>query len=198
MSIYQHAQNVTKRFLTFWSKIPLSETNKKDQKPKIINTIITSVINKVTAFDKKNKNREKKSNMKGTTSEEQTCFVQAIQKCWDEKSQKFKNLYNIILFSTVLYKECQVKKCKNDDIQIHHVRALYKKLTRNYATISMKSTKKKKIKIRYIESALRRKQISLCKKHHLDIYTRQLTHFDIKNTLKSIKLLNKNNLEINF
>jgi len=62
---------------------------------------------------------------------------------------------------------CAVQGCTNDNIEVHHVRAL--KRTRKGFTIESISNKGKSIKgLSMIESALKRKQIPLCKKHHAE------------------------------
>lgn len=115
--------------------------------------------------------------------------------------EDFKNLEKPLVkmsIPKVLYKECQVKGCNSTDLEIHHVRALYKKISRNLATLSVKSGKKYTYGVKAIESSLGRKQIPLCNKHHLDIHIGGLTHLDMKSDPSSLKLLNKNRLEIKF
>jgi hypothetical protein len=109
--IYLYAWSTARRFLTNL-KLPLSETDEKDLNPKTIDTTRIS-IPKVSIKLGKNKNFGSRFNMEGTTSDELTKFIHAIQKCWDEKSYKFKNLYQVAFAEETLqiaYKEILKKK----------------------------------------------------------------------------------------
>jgi hypothetical protein len=62
---------------------------------------------------------------------------------------------------------CAVKGCENRDIEVHHVRALVRKRA-GYKIESIKNNGKTIKGLAMIESALARKQIPLCKKHHVE------------------------------
>ena len=103
-SIRPHARSAARRYTT--GSEPLCETDKNDSKPVPTDTVITSVCDKLTLY--KSKVSGKKSNMEGTTNAEQTRFVKAMQKCFDNKSKTFKNLFRVAFAEETLqmaYKE---------------------------------------------------------------------------------------------
>jgi len=61
---------------------------------------------------------------------------------------------------------CAVKGCEASDIEVHHVRALSRK-RRGYSVESINNFGKKIKGFAMVESALTRKQIPLCKEHHI-------------------------------
>jgi RNA-directed DNA polymerase len=76
--------------------------------------------------------------MEGTTSDGQAQFVHAIQKCWDEKSYKFRNLYKIIFTEETLrmaYKEVLAKKrasiLKDDEMHLNTFKNISDRLFRS-------------------------------------------------------------------
>jgi len=62
---------------------------------------------------------------------------------------------------------CAVEGCDNRDIEVHHIRALARKRV-GYKIESIKNYGKSIRGLAMIESALTRKQIPLCKKHHAE------------------------------
>jgi hypothetical protein len=62
---------------------------------------------------------------------------------------------------------CAVEGCEAHDIEVHHVRSLIRK-RRGYIIESIKNHGKRIKGLAMIESALSRKQIPLCKKHHTE------------------------------
>jgi len=69
------------------------------------------------------------------------------------------------------YSKCAVKNCSTptENIEIHHMRRLYKEIDENgYIIIKGKSRKLKGKKA--FESGLTRKQIPLCRNHHKDLH----------------------------
>ncbi len=65
-----------------------------------------------------------------------------------------------------LFSKCAVIGCTNKDIEIHHVRAL-QRIKHGYFIKSIKSKDKSLRGSSKIESALNRKQIPLCREHHV-------------------------------
>jgi len=61
--------------------------------------------------------------------------------------------------------KCAVNECTNNDIEVHHVRAL-RRTKKNFLVESIKSGNKTLKNISMVESALSRKQIPLCREHH--------------------------------
>jgi len=87
-----------------------------------------------------------------------------------EDPGKYRELFNSpiakLSLPKQLYKKCAVKECPETRIEVHHVRKLERKV-KGYVVISVKSKKDRtKDPLETIESALTRKQIPLCKKHH--------------------------------
>jgi len=75
-------------------------------------------------------------------------------------------LSNMAINST----QCAVRDCSNTDIEVHHIRKLYRRTKDgdgNY-TIIVKGRARLLTGQLAIESALKRKQIPLCKRHHID------------------------------
>jgi hypothetical protein len=97
-----------------------------------------------------------------------------------------------------LYHECQIKGCTKNSVKIFHLRAFYKKISPNTIIASMKIHTKKIHGAKIVEYALRKKQIPLCRNHHLAIYANQLFIEDIQMNSKSFKLLNSNMLSVKF
>lgn len=85
-----------------------------------------------------------------------------------------------------LFSECAVKGCSKRDIEVHHVRAL-RRVRHGYTIESIKSGRKTLKGRAMIESALSRKQIPLCKKHHVQWHKLNPIQLDenyLKKTLK--------------
>ena len=72
--------------------------------------------------------------------------------------------------------ECAVEGCTDTDIEVHHVRAL-RRVRKGFIVESIKSGKKTLKGGAKVESALSRKQIPLCRKHHAEWH--KLTHKQI-------------------
>jgi len=73
-----------------------------------------------------------------------------------------------------LYKKCGVIGCLNSDIEVHHVRKLERQV-KGYLVVSVKSKKEMTQKpLQTIESAITRKQIPLCRNHHLELHAGKL------------------------
>ena len=63
--------------------------------------------------------------------------------------------------------ECAVANCTNTDIEVHHIRQLYKRNEEGKGFTVISAGRAKRISgILANESALKRKQIPLCKQHH--------------------------------
>lgn len=89
-----------------------------------------------------------------------------------------------VLFS----KQCAVKGCTNEDIEIHHIRAL-KRIKHGYFVESIKSKNKSLKGSSKIESALNRKQIPLCREHHAQwskLEKSQIDNFYLRNVVEPI------------
>lgn len=63
--------------------------------------------------------------------------------------------------------KCAVKGCTNEDIEIHHIRQLFKRTKEGDGFSVITAGKTKRISGRLaIESGLKRKQLPLCREHH--------------------------------
>jgi hypothetical protein len=97
----------------------------------------------------------------------------------NHRSRGFNKLYDSVIYKESLdvlisklsvpkalfAKKCAVKGCTNENIEVHHVRAL-KRIRHGYFVESIKSKNKRlRDNLTKIESALNRKQIPLCKEH---------------------------------
>ena len=56
--------------------------------------------------------------------------------------------------------------CLNTDIEVHHIRSLYRKIVRNLFVTSVKSGKKELYGMKVIILVLVCKQVPLCKQHY--------------------------------
>ena len=111
MPICRYTQSTARRFST-GSEESSSETDKKDHNPDLMNTVLASAPNASTELVE-SRGSGSRSNMEGTISNEKTRFVRTIEECWNEKSRKFKNLYQVIFAEETLqmaYKEVSKKK----------------------------------------------------------------------------------------
>lgn len=66
---------------------------------------------------------------------------------------------------------CAVKACNNKDIEMHHIRKLNRRYKGNLVSVKVRSKQKDITKTEALLSALRRKQIPLCKYHHQKIHS---------------------------
>jgi hypothetical protein len=76
-------------------------------------------------------------------------------------------MVKLSLPKTLFASECAVIGCNATDLEIHHVRALIRK-RKGFTVESILSTGKTTKGLPMIESALARKQIPLCTKHHTE------------------------------
>jgi hypothetical protein len=82
--------------------------------------------------------------------------------------------------------KCAVIGCKNKDIEVHHVRAL-QRVKHGYLVESIKSKNKSLRGSSKIESALNRKQIPLCREHHVQwpkLDKSQIDEFYLRNKVE--------------
>ena len=86
------------------------------------------------------------------------------------KANPFQDLHKVtirVTKSIINQGECAVKNCPNTDIEVHHIRQLYKRNEVGTGSTVISAGRAKRISgILAIESALKRKQIPLCKQHH--------------------------------
>jgi hypothetical protein len=68
--------------------------------------------------------------------------------------------------SKVLYESCIIKNCNNTDIEVHHIRGLVRRYKGGLSNIQ-KREKTRDLKSDVKEFIFRKKQIPLCKKHHI-------------------------------
>jgi hypothetical protein len=80
--------------------------------------------------------------------------------------------------------KCAVLDCTNTDIEVHHVRALQVS-KKGYTVESIKSGNKTLKGSAMVESALSRKQIPLCRKHHREWHRLSPKEIDFKYLRKS-------------
>ena len=89
-----------------------------------------------------------------------------------------------VLFS----KQCAVKDCTNEDVEIHHIRAL-KRIKHGYFVEYIQSKNRSLKGSSKIESALSRKQIPLCREHHAKwskLEKSQIDNFYFRNVVEPI------------
>lgn len=80
----------------------------------------------------------------------------------------------------VFYHKCAVKRCNATEIEVHHIRKLERR-TVEYLVESVKTRKGRRAEgLDKIESALTRKQIPLCHKHHVEWHNRNVNVEDIE------------------
>ena len=81
--------------------------------------------------------------------------------------------------SSHLFSKCAVADCFNIDIEIHHVKKLGRRIDCNEKITVVTSNNKRLSGISAILSAIGRKQISLCSRHHLEFETGNYSPLDI-------------------
>ena len=80
----------------------------------------------------------------------------------------------------IFFKKCAICGCSNTDIEIHHVRQLYRNVDNNNRVI-VKGRVKFLKGWKAVLSAINRKQITLCKKHLNDLHANKLLPNDFDN-----------------
>ena len=77
-----------------------------------------------------------------------------------------------------MFSRCSVEGCLNEDVEIHHERKLHRKVETD-GNISVVSATGRRLKsLGAIMSAINRKQLPLCKKHHLEFEKGDYSHLD--------------------
>jgi len=75
---------------------------------------------------------------------------------------------------------CAVYGCANSDIEIHHVKKLDRKVSYS-GMVNVLNRKGKRVKgLPAVHTAINRKQLPLCRKHHLEFETGKYTTLDNK------------------
>lgn len=121
------------------------------------------------------------TDIKVEVSDKQINFIDAIstRKLKKEflispKKDPFKKLDRIYasFSSTKIFSgNCAVLGCINADIEIHHIKSLNRQFDKKTNNIIITNGKTKKLSgIEAYQSALNRKQLPLCKKHHLEFH----------------------------
>ena len=76
--------------------------------------------------------------------------------------------------------QCAVKNCNEvNNIEVHHVRKLFRNIDKTGNVVVQGKVKKLSGRIA-IESALKRKQIPFCPKHHKDWHREIISNIDLK------------------
>ena len=137
--------------------------------------ILTTYGKEITAIGRSNKevsfiNSVEVSNMK------KDFLVTDIKDPYIAISKSFINLQKAAISAY----SCAVIGCyETKNIEVHHMRKLYRNVDKNNRAI-IKNKSKKLSGLRAIESALNRKQMPFCRKHHLDWHNGNLSKSDIK------------------
>ncbi len=77
--------------------------------------------------------------------------------------------------------KCAVKGCTNEDIEIHHIRQLFKRTKEGDGFSVITAGKTKRISGRLaIESGLKRKQLPLCREHHRAWHRKEINTKDLQ------------------
>jgi hypothetical protein len=75
---------------------------------------------------------------------------------------------------------CSVHECANSDIEIHHVKKLNRKMS-NSGMLTVLDRKGRRVKgLAAVLTAIKRKQLPLCRKHHLEFETGKYSPLDDK------------------
>lgn len=100
-----------------------------------------------------------------------------------------KPLVKLSLPKTLFAKKCVVINCINTDIEVHHIRVL-RRFKYGYLVESIKTSRNKSLSgYAKIESALSRKQIPLCREHHVQWHNLDSSQIDksyLKNRVEPI------------
>ena len=76
------------------------------------------------------------------------------------------------------FSRCSVRGCNNKDVQIHHLKKLHRKTDRSGQT-SVLNRKGKRVKgLAAVLTAMHRKQLPLCAKHHLEFESHKYSELD--------------------
>jgi hypothetical protein len=95
-------------------------------------------------------------------------------------AQNLLKKYSLRLHSSShLFSKCAVAGCSNVDIEIHHVKKLGRRVDRNGKITVLTSNNKRLSGISAVLSAVNRKQIPLCSRHHLEFETGNYSTLDI-------------------
>lgn len=78
-----------------------------------------------------------------------------------------------------MFSQWVVKGCCKIDIEIHHVKKLGKRVDRNGKITVVTSNNKRLSGISAILSAVNRKQIPLCSRHHMEFETGNYSPLDV-------------------
>lgn len=95
-------------------------------------------------------------------------------------AQNLLKKYSLRLHSSSrLFSKCAVADCSNIDIEIHHVKKLGRRIDRNGKITVLTSNNKRLSGISAILSAVNRKQIPLCSRHHLEFEVGKYSPLDV-------------------
>jgi hypothetical protein len=90
-----------------------------------------------------------------------------------------KKYYLRLHSSNRLFSKCAVAGCCNIDIEIHHVKKLGRRVDRNGRITVVTSNNKRLFGISAILSAVNRKQLPLCSRHHMEFETGTYSPLDV-------------------
>lgn len=105
-----------------------------------------------------------------------------------------------------MFSRCAVLGCNNSDIEIHHERKLARRYEEGNKTTILNRRGRRIRGLSALMSAMNRKQLPLCKKHHLEFdsgkpseldseYLRDLLKTNVPDGLALIEAFNKGRLE---
>ena len=166
--------NTIKKIVTYQIRYSLLRTLAHKHKSTSIK-ILTTYGKEITAIGRKNK-KISFINSVDVSNMEKDFLIRDIKDPYIAISKSFINLQK----AAISTHSCAVKNCnETQNIEVHHMRKLHRNVDKNNRAI-IKNKSKKLSGLRAIESALNRKQIPFCSKHHDDWHNGNLSKYDLK------------------
>lgn len=152
--------NTIKKIVTYHLRYSLLHTLAKKHKSSI--SKILESYGKQISFKSPNGHDISFINSVEVTNINKEYLVKSVKDPYSKIHRTYLSLQN----AAISRHECAIKDCvENTNIEVHHVRKLFRNTYNGITVVKGKGVKLKGIQA--IESALKRKQVPLCNKHHI-------------------------------
>jgi group II intron reverse transcriptase/maturase len=167
--------NTIKKIITYHIRYSLLHTLAHKHKCSI-KKIIETYGKEITAVGRNNKEVSYVNSVEVTNIKKEF-LIKGIRDPYGPLSKTYISLQK----AAITAHQCAIKNCnETDNIEVHHIRKLYRSTDR-FGRIIVKGKAKKLSGLSAIESSLKRKQIPLCPKHHKDWHNNIISKTDLKN-----------------